>query len=398
MTATNQTKPDQRPQVALFQHFLSHYRAGIFEIVSSSQEFDYTFWLGAKDQHPMFRLHHEVEHHPNLRTRPAPLRTLKIPGISNPLILIPGQFRAAFSRGPKVLIFPAIYNQPFFLMATVVARLMGKKVVHWGHGINKGGPARPLRSWFIRATARLANAVLLYGKREAEYYAQKGFPMKRIFVSNNALDTRPVQKILDRITPDDLARFQQERNLQGKKTLIFTGRLLPSKEVMLAVEAMPAILKAQPDVVLVIIGDGPDANRIKQRIEELNLHDHIQTPGAIFDEQLLAQYYLSSQVAVIPGSAGLAINHAFAYRVPVITSDDLWRHGPEIAMLTDGRTGFRFRDGDSDALADRVIEILADPDRLQQMRTACRHLIDTEYNETAMANNFHLVVRHVLNA
>ena len=396
MSPTHNREDTNRPKVAIFQHFLSHYRVGIFETIVKSQEFQYEFWLGEKGKHVLFSLHHNVTDEVDFPIRPSPMRTLQLPFLSTPIILIPGQMRAAVSREVKVLIFPAIYNQPFFLAATVIARLMGKKVIYWGHGINKGGPDRPWRSWLIRTTARLANAILLYGKREANYYDQKGFPMRKVFVSNNALDTRPVKAILEGTTPADIKRFQEEKKLRGKKALIFTGRLLASKEVIVAVEAMPAILKQEPDAILVIIGDGPDAERIRKRIDELALTNHVQMPGAIFDEEVLARYYLSSQIAVIPGSAGLVINHAFAYSVPVITSDDLWRHGPEIAMLEDGKTGLLFHDGNPDSLADCVIELLSNPDRLAEMKTSCRRLIDEEYNEVAMAEAFHSAVRYVL--
>jgi glycosyltransferase involved in cell wall biosynthesis len=131
-------------------------------------------------------------------------------------------------------------------------------------------------------------------------------------------------------------------------------------------------------------------------VDRLHLAEAVSLPGAIFDERELAMYYLSSDLAVSPGYAGLMINHAFIYGVPVLASDDLWLHSPEIAMLQPGRTGEFFADRDAAAYARRVVELLGDQAKLKAMGAACLRLIDEQYNERVMASAFDAAVAYAL--
>jgi hypothetical protein len=110
----------------------------------------------------------------------------------------------------------------------------------------------------------------------------------------------------------------------------------------------------------------------------------------------LAKYHLCSHLAVSPGYVGLMVNHAFMYGLPVLTSDDLWLHSPEVAMIQPGRTGEFFRDLDEDDYARRAAALLCDEPRLARMGRQCLKLIDEQYNEKTMAKVFDDAVAYAL--
>jgi len=382
-----------RPKVAVFQRVIPHYRVGVFETIAASERYDYTFIYGQEADDSFLKLSRGSDL--PFACRLSPIRSWRIWPIATPMYYQPAEVAAALSDEFDVLIFNSDFHIVSYMLATFAGRAVGKKIIHWGHGVCLGGP-RPELWWARRLMSELANAVLLYGQREADYYRARGAKMSRIFVTHNALDTRPVRELKRTITDDQLADFRAAKALAGRRVMIYTGRLLAEKRLDFALRAMGCILRVVPSAKLVIIGDGPEAPRLRRMVEDLGLQHAVDMPGAIFDERELARYYLCSHLAVSPGYVGLMVNQAFMYGVPVLTSDDLWLHSPEVAMVRPGRTGEFFRDLDEDDYARRAAALLCDEPRLARMGRQCLKLIDEQYNERAMAKVFDDAVAYAL--
>jgi glycosyltransferase involved in cell wall biosynthesis len=382
-----------RPKVAVFQRVIPHYRVGIFEMIAKSPQYDYTFIYGQETDDSFLKLPRGSDM--PFTCRLSPIRSRKVWPIATPLYYQPAEIAAALGQEFDVLIFNADFHILSYMLGTLLGRAMGKKIIHWGPGISMGGP-RPELWWARRLMSELANAVLLYGEREADYYRRRGAKMAKIFMTHNALDTRPVRELKRTITEDQLADFRAAKALAGRRVMIYTGRLLAEKRLDFALRAMARIIRSVPSAKLVIIGDGPEAPRLRRLVDELGLQRAVDMPGAIFDDRELAKYHLCSHLAVSPGYVGLMVNHAFMYGLPVLTSDDLWLHSPEVAMIQPGRTGEFFRDLDEDDYARRAAALLCDEPRLARMGRQCLKLIDEQYNEKTMAKVFDDAVAYAL--
>ena len=383
---------DRKVKVVIFQRVLPHYRVGIFETIHNSQKFDYSFCIGTKSDESALHLSRET---------PFPVRYRDIWSFQpskrkSPRYFQPAEIAAALGRKYKVLVMNADYHIVSYILASLLGRLCGKKIIHWGHGVPHSGPEKGLRWWLRKKVNRLAHAFLLYGKREYALYAERGVDMGRYFVLNNALDTRPVQAMIDALTPQELEAFQKEQGLLGRRVLIYTGRLLKNKCLDQALAAMPRILAKIPNAKLLLIGDGPEMANLQAQARQLNIEDAVLFTGGVFDDATLTRYYLSSELAISPGYVGLMVNHAFMYGLPVLTNDNLWSHSPEVAMIKPGETGVFYKDKDIDALADSAVELLSAPQELARMRENCRQMIAAEYNERYMAGMFDNAVQYVL--
>src|SRR3546814_15903003 len=66
---------------------------------------------------------------------------------------------------------------------------------------------------------------------------------------------------------------------------------------------------------------------------------------------------------VIPGYVGLAVNHAFAQGLPVVTRRHEL-HSPEVEYIEHGRNGL-IVDGDFDAFVVELARLIDDPERLR---------------------------------
>ena len=97
--------------------------------------------------------------------------------------------------------------------------------------------------------------------------------------------------------------------------------------------------------------------------------------GPIYDEDALAPWAMSAACFVYPAAIGLSIYHAFAYGLPVLTSDDIASHNPEIEALEPGVNGLLVRDGDPTAFADAMERVIGDPDARDRFRKAAHATI-----------------------
>ena len=146
----------------------------------------------------------------------------------------------------------------------------------------------------------------------------------------------------------------------GGGTLLYVSRLEPDKRVDLLLDAFALVLKRRPKARLVVIGKGTDDDRLRAHAGALGIEDGVRFVGPAYEENALAGWFLAADVFPYPVAIGLSILHAFGYGLPVVTSDDIHSHNPEIDALRDGRNGLLYRDGDTADFADCIERILAD--------------------------------------
>jgi hypothetical protein len=73
---------------------------------------------------------------------------------------------------------------------------------------------------------------------------------------------------------------------------------------------------------------------------------------------------------VVPGSVGLAVNHAFAHGRPIVTRASRLQ-SPELEYIEHGRNGL-IVDGDLDRFADVVRTLARSPERLRDLAAGAR--------------------------
>lgn len=109
---------------------------------------------------------------------------------------------------------------------------------------------------------------------------------------------------------EKIAAFKEQHGLTDKKILLSVGRLTTRKGLREFVEqALPCIVKAEPDAVLVIIGEAPKnslgagiqtVDSINAQAEQSGIAGHIKFLGVITDKNLLATAYEAADVHVFP--------------------------------------------------------------------------------------------------
>jgi L-malate glycosyltransferase len=106
--------------------------------------------------------------------------------------------------------------------------------------------------------------------------------------------------------------------------IIFVGRLIKEKHVDLLVRAFGLLSSEQPELRLLIIGEGPEQDAIKKIIQELSLEDRITPKGFQNDHDKVIALMKSAKVCVIPSTRegfGITALEALACGIPVVTVD-----------------------------------------------------------------------------
>jgi glycosyltransferase involved in cell wall biosynthesis len=164
----------------------------------------------------------------------------------------------------------------------------------------------------------------------------------------------------------------------GRSVVLTFGLLSPNKGIEVMIDAMPAILKRQPDAVYVVLGathpnlvrDQGEAYResLVTRVRELGVENHVVFLDQFVDQATLLEFISMCDVYVTPylneaqmTSGTLA--YSFGLGKPVV-STPYW-HARE--LLADGR-GVLVPFADPAAIAGKIAELLTDDVRRQAMR------------------------------
>jgi poly(glycerol-phosphate) alpha-glucosyltransferase len=147
------------------------------------------------------------------------------------------------------------------------------------------------------------------------------------------------------------------------------ARLSPQKRLTDAVAAWERVVAAVPGAKLDIYGDGRERELVEAAIAERGLGDAVTLRG--FDPRARDALWRSSALLLTSVFEGYPLStlEAMARGCPVVSYDI--RYGPR-EQITDGVDGFVVADGDVDALAARVVELLRAPELVARMSGAAR--------------------------
>jgi len=145
--------------------------------------------------------------------------------------------------------------------------------------------------------------------------------------------------------------------------VVAVGRFVEWKGQHVVIDAIPAVLKEIPGARFRIVGASISAHattyerRLKQRVRELELEEHVTFTGFISD---VPSIYRDCDLAIHAATSGepfgLVLVEAMAYGVPLIASDG--GAGPEI--VEPGVSGILVPPGDAAKLAAEIVRVLSD--------------------------------------
>lgn len=247
-----------------------------------------------------------------------------------------------------------------------VRRLSGRRTLLWGHLHPRSGQQSRTNA-LRRAMRSMADGTVLYGY-DSVLPAQRELPGQQTWVAPNSLYER------EDMGPADCT-------YGGPPRIVYVGRLVASKKVHLAIEALAAPELVARGVSLDVVGDGEQADALRDLAASLGLGDRVKFHGSVSDPAALKSIYCEAACAVSPGYAGLSLTQSLGFGVPVVVADDE-PHAPEIELARFG--GVTFFQADSPADLSKKVATVADA-RGEQDRAQMAKTVATAYSAEAMA-------------
>lgn len=181
-----------------------------------------------------------------------------------------------------------------------------------------------------------------------------------------------------------------ESRLLPRPRVMFTGRLHPQKNLGRLLDAWP-IVASRTSANLILVGQGPEQERLEAQAAELGIRDRVQFTGALNDP---ADILRAADLFVLPSVAEGMSNsllEAMATGLPCVASGI----GGNVDLLGEG-VGRLVGGDDPAAWSTTLIELLERPELAQSLGAAARRRVESEFALPIVVDRYLTLYRSLL--
>ena len=267
-------------------------------------------------------------------------------------------FRLA-NKSKAHIIFLGHFMTTHGLGAVIAKRFLGASYVFLTHGNDLGYTVSTVIDE-LAASNILHNCSLgLCNSRFTEAkLSKKGFGGPRAIL-HPGVDAQVFHPGVDTNTVVD------KYGLCGKKVLLSVSRLVDKKNIDGVLRALPLVIPRIPDLIYLVVGEGPERQKLEELSSSLGLSQYVRFCGPI-SQELLPNLYCASDLYVMPSHCGrkrqdfetfgISFLEASACGLPVIGSASA---GAAEAVI-DGVTGLLADPYDTASIAHAILRVLSD--------------------------------------
>ncbi|SDF23899.1 Glycosyltransferase involved in cell wall bisynthesis [Methanolobus vulcani] len=264
--------------------------------------------------------------------------------------IMPAMFFDLYKNRHEYDVIHAHSHLYFSTNLCVLLRLFGSSpFVITSHGLNSQTAPKWFQDFYTATGARItfkaADRVICYTDVEKqELIDVVGINPDKICVIHNGINTEQFIPI--------------EKSASNANNLLWIGRYAKGKGVDYLIEALDILRSENPGIILTMVGRGPDKERFVQKIHELDLDGNVVFKDYIPNSEIVNLYNQSS-IFVLPSleeGVPRTILEAMSCGVPVVCSQL-----PQLVDIVEG-SGFLVPVKDSNALANRISRLIADPE------------------------------------
>ncbi len=260
---------------------------------------------------------------------------------------------------PEVIISEGITNIINLVFIWFYCKLCKVGLIVWDSGRRKEKPKsifRKLIEPLYVLILKQAKAIIAYGTVAKDYFLSLGIEAEKIFIAQNTIGVEKCLRELEKLRRD-LRKIEEKRrtlSLENKKIILYVGALERRKKVENLIVVFEELKREVPNIVLLIIGDGPERTRLERLVSVRKISDCFFIGEVIED---ISTYFLLCDIFVQPGWNSLAIIEAMAYGKPVVTVS---YGGPEYEIIENNKDGIIVERDDIEQLENSILKILKD--------------------------------------
>lgn len=275
---------------------------------------------------------------------------------------------------------------PLGLMAPALRRAGAERLVATTHGHEAGWAQLPAARQLLRRIGEGTDTITYLGEYTRSRIAGALTPQAAARMAH--LPPGVDEKTFHPASGGDQVRARL--GLTDRPVVVCVSRLVPRKGQDTLIEAMPRILSAEPDAVLLIVGGGPYEKDLRRLAAEKGVTDSVRFTGAVPWSDLPA-HFGAGDVFAMPcrtrrggldvEGLGIVYLEASATGLPVVAGDS---GGAPDAVL-DGETGWVVRGGSPEEAAERIVALLGDAELRRRMGERGRRWIEEKWRWDLLA-------------
>jgi glycosyltransferase involved in cell wall biosynthesis len=290
------------------------------------------------------------------------------------------------------------------IVARVGGRLAGVPVVSsvhnpdheeaaWSDGADVSRGKRRIVKGIDRWTARVGNerliAVSEYVRQSANRHLK--FPLDGIDLLYNPIDIDALTTTPNKNRKELLRELGLPANAI---VLLNVARLSPQKGLIHALRALPKIIEKYPQAHLLSVGAMTDPawhEQLKSEAQSIGVADHFHVLGTRRD---VTDFLRACDVFVFPSlyeGLGIALIEAMAAGCACVAT----AAGPIPEFVQNGKDGILVPPADPEAITEAICELLANPERRQQLANYARQTALARFQPQAAADRLSEIYNRV---
>lgn len=292
---------NNKKKILIIYNFLLHYRKPLFNFLS--KDYDVTVLHSGKQTVSDEDLYNEII---------VPIKNI-------------GPFKLQIGLNKEIKnnynVIIALFDLSFlYTIYSIFIHCKSTRFILWGAWFTNSLLANKIRLLLTKKV----DASIYYTYQSMQEFVKRGINQDNLYVANNTVDVGK--------------RIKAYEN-NNKTRILFVGSLDKRKENDILIKAFANIIFEIPeDIVLTIIGDGPEYEKLRYLTKQFKIEKRVIFLGRINEPERLKKYYTESILSVSYGQAGLSVLQAMGFGVPFLTKNNAVSGG-EITNIKHGING-----------------------------------------------------------
>lgn len=305
---------------------------------------------------------------------------------SYPLYFSPFLIFSLIRQRPDCVITEGEINFLNNISIFLYCRIFRKKYIWWSLGkvrTRKKNIINRLLDPTVDFLLRQSDCIMARNTYAKDYYiTEKDIAPESIIVAPNSMDERRARAEVS----GKLAGLLDEKN--DKKIILYVGAMTPEKRPGDLLDVLRHLYDAgRRDIAVWFVGEGSERTRLEGLSREYGMEGNCRFWGKVFSG--VGDFFIASDLVVVPGLGGLVINHAMIFGKPVISRV---ADGTELDLINNGLNGFILDNYDNKLLANAVLAIIDAPD-YRSMCELSLEIVDQHWNMGLMISRVEACIR-----
>jgi 1,2-diacylglycerol 3-alpha-glucosyltransferase len=277
-----------------------------------------------------------------------------------------------FMTGVFVTVICKLINKPIVIREGMSSALLDKVL---------NVPLMPFLAGYVTKNSK----TYVNNPESINLFKNFGIPTDTLKLIRTPIDTKVFEPI------EDKEYEKTEMGIESNFTLLYVGRFIGWKNVDSLIKAMPKIVSLIPNANLILVGDGPDKDKLIQLTEELEISNHITFTGFIPQDEVHHYFQIADIFVTLATHAkkGKTYQHpdttiyqAMACGIPIISPPDMQglsnKECPGVSTLKVIDTGLIVNNNKPENFIDAIEYLYKNPEISRSLGTQGRRIATKE--------------------